>query len=89
MRYYPLALLGFLVVGGALAQSAATQPAGDDAQTETGGDQQNIDEQRTTLLRELQQLREALEQSEARMRASQERIRTLQSEKSQPAQGEP
>ena len=71
-------LCGVLLSGPALAQTAAepVQPKVESQQQLD--DLRAIQEQREALLRELQQLREQLAESEARMEATQERVRELE-----------
>jgi len=74
-----MALLCLAMGGQAFAQSDA-QSVTPIPQDQQGDDLQAMEEQRAALQKELQQLREELAASEARMEASRERVRQLQSQ---------
>jgi septal ring factor EnvC (AmiA/AmiB activator) len=89
MRYgCAIALCWVLTGGHALAQSD-TRAVDPELQQKQADDLRAMEEQRAQLLRELQQLREEIAASEARMAASQERTRKLQSQQPPPAQSKP
>lgn len=89
MKYGCVVAAVWLLTGGhVLAQSNAgsVTPEREQAQAE---ELRTMEEQRAALLEELRQLREELAASEARMAASQERIRELQSQQTPAAQSKP
>lgn len=80
-------ILGLLVTGGASAQTDT--PVTAEAQREQQEELRAMEERRARLLEELQQLRDELEASDARMAESRERVRELESQNTPPAQGKP
>ncbi|MDH3452423.1 MAG: hypothetical protein OEN20_08380 [Gammaproteobacteria bacterium] len=78
-----------LSTGGYVLAQTAARPVSPDTQQRQAEDLRAIREQRATLLRELQQLREQLAESDARMEATRERVRKLQLQQSQSAPDKP
>ena len=70
------------------AQTTAA-PASPPSQPQNADELRAIQEQRAALLRELQQLRARLAESDARIEATRERVRELQSQQPQPVTDKP
>ena len=78
-------LCGLLLSPCALAQTA-DQPNDPQSPQQQMDQLRAIQEKRAELLRELRQLRERLSESDARMEATRERVRQLESQQTQPVQ---
>lgn len=81
-------LCGALIGAPALSQTA-DEPFGSESQRQQLDELRAIQEQREALLRELQQLREQLAESDARMEATQERVRELEQQQTPSATDKP